>query len=306
MPALIFRSRINYDKLFIRPPLRKTGYPRLMKVPNPQQLSQYSIPSTIFQICESLAVKLLQRIQIGRLLIVKHDGILCFGDDNSLQRSRITVKKPQFWIRILLFSTLGFGESFINDEIEFDDIFNVLQIFALNRDFLGDGKAILPFGLNYVLNRLFTTRIQNNINNALGNISAHYDLGNDMFESFLDPTMMYSCPIWTHKDESLEQAQINKIHTLIKKLNSKPGQHILEVGTGWGSLAIEAASKFGLRVTTITLSKQQQMYAVNRIQKLGLEDKISVQLVDYRDLNPATKFDHIISCEMLEAVVRII
>ena len=165
---------------------------------------------------------------------------------------------------------------------------------------------MLPFGLNHLVNRMFTSRISNSINNALGNISAHYDLGNEMFELFLDPTMMYSCPIWANDTESLQDAQIRKIRTLLKRCNSKPGQHILEIGTGWGSLAIEAATTFGLKVTTITLSKEQMNWANDKIREQGLQDKITVRLVDYRDLDPSKKFDHIVSCEMLEAVVIVL
>lgn len=144
--------------------------------------------------------------------------------------------------------------------------------------------------------------------NSLGNISAHYDLGNEMFKAFLDETMTYSCPIWEREDESLESAQMRKLHSILKYANIKPGQYILEIGTGqfllisWGSLAITAARSYGCNVTSITLSKEQQALAQERIKQAGLDDKIQVVLQDYRALDPTVKYDHIVSIEMLEAV----
>jgi cyclopropane-fatty-acyl-phospholipid synthase len=167
---------------------------------------------------------------------------------------------------------------------------------------MADGQQLLPFGLNFLINNLFTSRISNSIMNALGNISAHYDLGNDMFTAFLDETLMYSCPIWADADEPLETAQLRKIHAILDRANVQPGQHILEIGTGWGTLAIEAVTKYQCTVTSITLSKEQQILAQERVEKAGLSDKITILLQDYRAMDPADKFDHIVSVEMLEAV----
>jgi cyclopropane-fatty-acyl-phospholipid synthase len=188
-------------------------------------------------------------------------------------------------------------------EVEFDDIFMFLKVLVLNRDQLADGKDFLPFGLNYLANSLFTSRISNSLMNSLSNIQAHYDLGNDMFEAFLDPTMTYSCPIWGSESESLEEAQLRKIHAILKRANIKPGQRILEIGTGWGSLAIEAVKKYRCKVTSLTLSAEQQVLARERIALAGLTSEIEVLLCDYRNMDPSRKFDHIVSCEMMEAIV---
>jgi cyclopropane-fatty-acyl-phospholipid synthase len=138
--------------------------------------------------------------------------------------------------------------------------------------------------------------------NTLGNISAHYDLGNEMFKAFLDETLTYSCPIWADADEPLETAQLRKIHAILDRANVQEGQHILEIGTGWGTLAMEAVKKYKCTVTSITLSKEQQILAQERISKAGLQDKITVLLQDYRVMDTSEKFDHIVSVEMLEAV----
>jgi cyclopropane-fatty-acyl-phospholipid synthase len=116
-----------------------------------------------------------------------------------------------------------------------------VQIFINNREFY-DEMNLLPAGLNDWVNRALHSPIPNTIQNALGNISAHYDLGNDMFAGFLDPSMTYSCPYWRFDDDSLEQAQYNKIHMMLDKLFLKSEHHLLEIGTGWGSLAIEVHS----------------------------------------------------------------
>ena len=131
------------------------------------------------------------------------------------------------------------------------------------------------------------------------NIEAHYDLGNDFYAQWLDPSMTYSSAIFKHEDEPLEQAQTNKYARLLESLNAKPGDHILEVGCGWGGFA-EYAAKQGMRVTGITLSREQLAWARERMAKAGLSDHVDLRLQDYRDLNE--QFDHVVSIEMFEAV----
>lgn len=151
----------------------------------------------------------------------------------------------------------------------------------------------------------YLARSTNTLSNALLNISAHYDISNDMFEAFLSEDMTYSCPIWQKgaDDETLEEAQYRKLRRFIDGVKLKATDRVLEIGTGWGSLAIEAVKATGCHVTTITLSKEQKDLAERRIQKAGLCDRIEVKLVDYRQLpQPEQPYDKIISIEMLEAV----
>lgn len=153
-------------------------------------------------------------------------------------------------------------------------------------------------------------RSTNTLSNALLNISAHYDISNDMFAAFLSPDMTYSCPIWDRQkhlgngqEESLENAQIRKLLRFIEGAKIKEDDHVLEIGTGWGSFAIEAVKRTGCRVTSLTLSKEQKQLAEGRIRDQGLEDRIEVKLTDYRELPvPEKRFDKIVSIEMLEAV----
>lgn len=152
-------------------------------------------------------------------------------------------------------------------------------------------------------------RSTNTLSNALLNISAHYDISNDMFAAFLSPDMTYSCPIWkpvtagTESQESLKEAQITKLHRFIDGARIKSTDHVLEIGTGWGSFAIEAVKTTGCRVTSLTLSKEQKALAEERIRDAGLDDRIEVLLMDYRALPvPEKPYDKVVSIEMLEAV----
>jgi cyclopropane-fatty-acyl-phospholipid synthase len=152
-------------------------------------------------------------------------------------------------------------------------------------------------------------RSTNTLSNALLNISAHYDISNDMFAAFLSPDMTYSCPVWRHEggpalvEESLEEAQMTKLHRFIDGARIKSSDHVLEIGTGWGSFAIEAVRRTGCRVTSLTLSKEQKALAEERIREAGFADRIEVKLMDYRALPvPEKPYDKIVSIEMLEAV----
>src|SRR5262249_20915971 len=132
------------------------------------------------------------------------------------------------------------------------------------------------------------------------NIAAHYDIGNDFFELFLDPTMTYSCAFFERDDMSLEQAQFAKLDRICRKLDLQPGDHLLEIGTGWGALALHAARQYGCRVTTTTISREQHALARDRFAAAGLGDRITLRLDDYRDLDGT--FDKLVSVEMIEAV----
>lgn len=183
-----------------------------------------------------------------------------------------------------------------------------VQVFILNRDRLGNGTTWTSTFSSAVS---FIARSTNTLSNALLNISAHYDISNDMFAAFLSPDMTYSCPVWdvppgqrgTH--ETLEEAQMRKLQRFIDGARIKPSDHVLEIGTGWGSFAIEAVKRTGCRVTSLTLSTEQLALAEERIREAKLDDRIHVKLMDYRALStPEVPFDKIVSIEMLEAVGR--
>jgi len=146
------------------------------------------------------------------------------------------------------------------------------------------------------------SRFANSVDNAINNISAHYDISNEMFASFLSPDMTYSCAIFESKDESLQVAQCRKLDKIIREARITKEDHVLEIGSGWGSFAIRAVSKTGCRVTTLTLSKEQKVLAEERICMAGLKDRVQVLLCDYRNHTPARPYDKVVSIEMIEAV----
>ncbi|KAI8924800.1 Mycolic acid cyclopropane synthetase-domain-containing protein [Entophlyctis helioformis] len=253
---------------------------------------------------ESACLSLLGKLRIGQLTVVTSKGVShVFGKKDSDFAATITVRNDGFWIRLMFLSAMGLGEGYMLGDIDVDRIDVLLMILLQNRDYIADGNKVLPAGITTFLNSNLFPHIPNSIYNSRSNISAHYDLGNDMFASFLDPTMTYSCPIWESEKDTLEEAQIRKIHRLLDMANIREGDHVLEIGTGWGALSMEAVRRHNCKVTTITLSSEQQILAQGRIAAAGLSDKITVLLTDYRTLDPAVYcFDRIISVEMLEAV----
>ncbi|KAJ9148956.1 Cyclopropane-fatty-acyl-phospholipid synthase [Pleurostoma richardsiae] len=206
----------------------------------------------------------------------------------TIPRVELVVKKEAFWMRVFLFADMGFSESYMLGEVECADLTAFFQLFIANRGQMGDGTTWLST-LSTTVSAL--ARSTNTLSNSLLNISAHYDISNDMFAAFLSPDMTYSCPIWSidgekdGREETLEEAQMTKLHRFIDGAHIKSTDHVLEIGTGWGSFAIEAKA-----------------LAEERIREAGFADKIEVRLMDYRALPTDTTYDKIISIEMLEAV----
>ncbi|KAI0134947.1 cyclopropane-fatty-acyl-phospholipid synthase [Daldinia grandis] len=218
----------------------------------------------------------------------------------------IRVKNDAFWMRLLLFADMGFAESYMLGEFECADLTAFFQLFITNRDQLNNGTIIFSSVSGAISGTLRTT---NTLSNSLLNAVAHYNISNDMFAAFLSEDMTYSCPIWqtrevSYKDpeETLEEAQMTKLGRFVDGARIKSTDHVLEIGTGWGSFAIEAVRKTGCRVTSLTLSKEQKRLAEQRIDGAGFSDRIYVQLLDYRSLPDTAVFDKIVSIEMLENV----
>jgi cyclopropane-fatty-acyl-phospholipid synthase len=219
--------------------------------------------------------------------------------DQVLYRAQVTVKNPRFYSRLALGGSLGACESYLDGDWECDDLPSLVRIFCANSELLesldrGVGRIFQP-----VLRFLHRLR-DNTLDGASRNIQAHYDIGNDFFGLFLDDTWMYSCGIFSDENSTLQEASIAKNDRICKKLGLKPGDHLLEIGTGWGGFAIHAAQNYGCKVTTTTISPAQYELAQKRIKEAGLQDQIQLLLKDYREL--AGKYDKIVSIEMIEAV----
>ncbi|WP_095122985.1 cyclopropane-fatty-acyl-phospholipid synthase family protein [Pseudomonas sp. Irchel s3f10] len=241
----------------------------------------------------------LAQLKHGQLLVVEDGERLMFGTPGSALLGEIHVTDPAVWGMVAGNGSIGAGEAFIHGYWSSPDLTAVVRVFVSNLDVLdamerGLARLGRPFvqGLHW-LNR-------NTRKGSQKNIAAHYDLGNDLFEQFLDPTMMYSAAQFLTPEDSLEQAQLNKLERICQKLALQPSDHLLEIGTGWGSMALYAAQNYGCRVTTTTLSKEQYAFTAQRIEQLGLQDKVTLLLKDYRDLTG--EYDKLVSIEMIEAV----
>lgn len=216
----------------------------------------------------------------------------------------VRVRRSAFFTKCVLSGDIGFAESFLDGDWETPDLTAVIGWFVLNLDHaptLSGSRRAQSLALNLLRlgNRLGHLFRPNSRRNAARNIRAHYDLSNDFFALWLDPSLMYSCARWAGVD-TLEAAQVAKNDALCRKLRLQPADHVLEIGTGWGGWSIHAARDYGCRVTTLTISPQQYDLACERIAAAGLQDRVEVRLQDYRDLTG--QFDKIVSIEMLEAV----
>ncbi|QHF52719.1 MULTISPECIES: cyclopropane-fatty-acyl-phospholipid synthase family protein [Pseudomonas] len=241
----------------------------------------------------------LAQLKHGQLLVIEDGERLMFGTPGSALLGEIHVLDSAVWGMVAGNGSIGAGEAFIHGYWSSPDLTAVVRVFVSNLDVLDAmegglarlGRPLVQ-GLHW-LNR-------NTRKGSQKNIAAHYDLGNDLFEQFLDPTMMYSAAQFLTPEDSLEQAQLNKLERICQKLALKPDDHLLEIGTGWGSMALYAAQNYGCRVTTTTLSKEQYAFTAQRIEQLGLQDRVTLLLKDYRDLTG--EYDKLVSIEMIEAV----
>jgi cyclopropane-fatty-acyl-phospholipid synthase len=203
-----------------------------------------------------------------------------------------------FFRRMLLDAETGVGESYIRGEWECDDLVALIRLAIANQDAIGAGTSLAWVG--HTLDWLRHRTRRNTLGGSRRNIYEHYDLSNDFFALFLDPSMTYSCAQFEHPEQSLEEAQRSKYRAIAEKARLTSADHVLEIGSGWGGFAEFAASEYGCEVTGITISEAQASYARARIRRAGLEERVRFQLVDYR--NVQGRFDKIVSIEMLEAV----
>jgi cyclopropane-fatty-acyl-phospholipid synthase len=241
----------------------------------------------------------LSRVKAGRIEVEEPDGrSRAFGPEDAELRATVRINDPAAW-RGPLRGSVGLGEGYVDGLWETDDLVALTRIAARElRELDGlRGLVARPRGAWHRLRRLVP---ENTRPGARRNISAHYDLGNDLFAAFLDERMMYSCAYFPRRDASLEEAQLAKLDRICERLRLGPENHLLEIGTGWGGMAIHAATTTGCRVTTTTISRAQFELATERVRQAGLEDQVTVRLEDYRDLEG--RYDRLVSVEMIEAV----
>jgi cyclopropane-fatty-acyl-phospholipid synthase len=242
--------------------------------------------------------QVLRRLRNGRIEVEEEGRQREFGPPDAELRATVRINDPAAW-RGPLRGSVGLGETYVDGLWETDDLVTLIRIGARElRDLDGlRGLIARPRG---VLHRLRHLVPENTRGGARRHISAHYDLGNDLFAAFLDQRMMYSCAVFPRDDATLEEAQLAKLDRICERLRLGPDDHLLEIGTGWGGMAIHAARKTGCRVTTTTISRAQHELATRRVLQAGLEDRVTVLLQDYRDLRG--RYDRLVSVEMIEAV----
>ncbi len=247
-----------------------------------------------------LVLRLLRRIRGGQLEVVEQEQRMVFGRELGRQppRAVLHVRSQRFY-RELLRGSVGLAESYMAGLWECNDLVSLTRVAALNVGALDTLRRVLSPVLIPV-QRWLRWLVRNTPRRSRKQIAAHYDLGNELFERFLDTTMMYSCAVFPEPRSTLEEASLAKLELVCAKLALKPSDHVLEIGSGWGGFAIYAAENYGCRVTTTTISREQHAYACERVREAGLEDRVTVLLQDYRELSGS--YDKLVSIEMIEAV----
>jgi cyclopropane-fatty-acyl-phospholipid synthase len=225
---------------------------------------------------------------------------LAFGDPAARRRAVVRVWDPRVFRRVLVDGDVGFGDAYVDGDWSSPDLVGVLRLAVRNLALFEDSNRVWS-AVSRWRGRVAHRLRANTRSGSRRNIHAHYDLGNEFYELFLDPSMAYSCGIYPRASSSLEDAQEEKFDRICRKLRLGPSDHVLEIGTGWGGFAAWAARRYGCRVTTTTISVAQYAYAAALFARLGLgPDRVRLLLEDYRDLSG--RFDKIVSIEMFEAV----
>jgi cyclopropane-fatty-acyl-phospholipid synthase len=246
-----------------------------------------------------LVLQSLAGISHGRLVVSEGRRKMAFGEDRDGLAATLRVHSLVFYRRIALGGTIGAGEAYMDGLWSCDDLPMLIRIMVRNRKVQGRLEGGLA-RLAGVMQRLRHLLNDNTLSGSRRNIAAHYDLGNDFYRLFLDPTMAYSCGVFERPDSTLHEASLAKFDRICGKLGLAAGMSLLEIGTGWGGFALHAARHYGCLVTTTTISRQQHDYAAAQIAAAGLADRVTLLQKDYRELQG--QFDRLVSIEMIEAV----
>jgi cyclopropane-fatty-acyl-phospholipid synthase len=241
-----------------------------------------------------------ERLQVGCLTVVLPDGSArIFGDPSEVERAAIHIHDWQALVQMLVRGETGAGEAYMDGLWSSPDLAALIRLAARNREALALSAGWFRVPAQFVRTLAHRAR-RNSRTGSRRNIAAHYDLGNEFYRLFLDETMTYSSAVFATPDAPLAEAQRNKYRIMAANAGLERGQHVLEIGTGWGGFALFAAGELGCRVTSVTISREQFELASERIRTAGLEDLVDIQLRDYRDIEGT--YDAIVSIEMLEAV----
>ncbi len=270
-------------------------------LPAERPLAQFSALSKADEWAKRVLISLLKKLNFGEIVLTDGEEQHVFDRRSEAcdLRASLTVLHPRFYSQVLFGGSIGAGEAYMAGHWSSDDLTLLLRIVLLNQSvFAGLDRGLSR--LKAPLYKAYHFLHKDSRKGSRINIAAHYDLGNDFYALFLDETLTYSCGIFDSPECSLQVASVAKYDRICKKLQLSNKDHVLEIGTGWGGFAIHAASQYGCRVTTTTISRAQHNLALERIRTAGVEDKVHVLFKDYRDLKG--RFDKLVSIEMIEAV----
>ncbi len=252
----------------------------------------------MIKITDKIVFSLLSKIEHGKIYLKNFDGRdYIIGDKSSQLKASLIIKKPGFFLEIINKGSIGLAESYMRGDIETDNLTNLIEILARNIKTIHKFSGVFDFPLLNYFKNLF---IKNTKERSKENISKHYDLGNEFFSIWLDKTLTYSSAIFENEKNNLEDAQINKYRKLSNLIKPNAGDKMLEIGCGWGGYAEYVGKNYDVNLDCITISKKQFEYAKARIFKNGLNEKVNIKMMDYRDVK--TKYNSIASIEMIEAV----
>jgi cyclopropane-fatty-acyl-phospholipid synthase len=253
----------------------------------------------IDQFAKKVLVSILGKMQQACLILVDQQQEIILGDPTASLKGKIVIKNSKTYRKILLGGSVAAGESYIQGWWSSPDLTKVIQVLGREQGVQDEIEKRIA-KVMAIPTWIYHKAHKNTRSGSKKNILAHYDLGNALYEQFLDKEMLYSSAIYPTSDASLEKAQLHKLKTICERLALKKGETLLEIGTGWGALAIYAAQHYGVKVTTTTISEEQFLYTQARIKSLGLEERITLLKSDYRDLTG--QYDKLVSIEMIEAV----
>ena len=253
---------------------------------------------TFNKFSDKIVFNLLSGIEFGYLEITNYEGkVFKFGNPQDDLKAILKIKKPNFSFNLIKGGSIGFAESYMRGEFETDNLSNLIEITARNIKIVYKFSGLLDFTIVNFFKNMF---IKNTKNRSKENIAKHYDLGNEFFSLWLDKTLTYSSGIFNETIKDLSEAQNNKYQKMIDLIRPNNGDRVLEIGCGWGGFAEYLGKKYDVKLDCITISKKQFEYAKERIYKCGLNEKVNIEIKDYRDLKD--KYNSIASIEMIEAV----
>ena len=252
----------------------------------------------LYKFADKIIFNILTGINLGYLEITNYQGqVFRIGNPQDDLKAKLIIKKPNFSLNLIKGGSIGFAESYMRGEFETDNLSNLIEITARNIKIIYKFSGLLDFPILNFLKNIF---IKNTKNRSKENIAKHYDLGNDFFSLWLDETLTYSSGIFNENTKDLSDAQNNKYQKMIDLIRPNNGDRVLEIGCGWGGFAEYLGKKYDVKLDCITISKKQFEYAKKRIYKCGLNEKVNIEIKDYRDLK--NKYNSIASIEMIEAV----